>query len=371
MEHCAVASNVHPKATSVKSLYMQQGLSPVSFLSSHHHDLQATLMSGLESAHFLLHSLFKQESNPRFMSNDTALIAADAVSKLSDAVRMLGRKGHARVKRHPSKPEGFPPHVLEDRCVKNPHIDSEKIFCEPEGAAHIPSASQRALPQSFCELNPFVGPPLSLHEKGFDALINYHTHLLGQHIMQTPGPLNSTPSCLWGDGIANPLLSMDHSVSSARSFLSSVSMDGSLYNGKQFLCQPFPQLSEHISSSSMRSCSSRRDIAINRKCALSGRCHCSKRRKSRVRHVIKVPAMSNKLADIPPDDYSWRKYGQKPIKGSPYPRGYYKCSTLKGCPARKHVERARDEPTMLIVTYEGDHNHALLMPGGGRPGSHS
>lgn len=38
-------------------------------------------------------------------------------------------------------------------------------------------------------------------------------------------------------------------------------------------------------------------------------------------------------------------------------RGYYKCSTVRGCPARKHVERAHDEPTMLIVTYEGEHRH--------------
>ncbi|RWW07117.1 hypothetical protein BHE74_00015127 [Ensete ventricosum] len=113
-------------------------------------------------------------------------------------------------------------------------------------------------------------------------------------------------------------------------------------------------------------------------------------RKSRVKRTIRVPAVSSKLADIPPDEFSWRKYGQKPIKGSPYPRylrpflplicptdfhqtaavrsnprssrrgrlrGYYKCSTLRGCPARKHVERAPDDPTMLIVTYEGEHRH--------------
>ncbi|KAL0323043.1 UNVERIFIED_CONTAM: putative WRKY transcription factor 7 [Sesamum angustifolium] len=80
---------------------------------------------------------------------------------------------------------------------------------------------------------------------------------------------------------------------------------------------------------------------------------------SQEKRVVRVPAISMKMADIPPDDYSWRKYGQKPIKGSPHPRGYYKCSSVRGCPARKHVERALDDPTMLIVTYEGEHNHAL------------
>lgn len=76
-----------------------------------------------------------------------------------------------------------------------------------------------------------------------------------------------------------------------------------------------------------------------------------------MKKTIRVPAISSKIADIPPDEYSWRKYGQKPIKGSPYPRGYYKCSTMRGCPARKHVERATDDPSMLIVTYEGEHCH--------------
>lgn len=43
-------------------------------------------------------------------------------------------------------------------------------------------------------------------------------------------------------------------------------------------------------------------------------------RKLRIKRSIKVPAISNKISDIPPDEYSWRKYGQKPIKGSPHPR---------------------------------------------------
>lgn len=41
-------------------------------------------------------------------------------------------------------------------------------------------------------------------------------------------------------------------------------------------------------------------------------------------------------------------------------RGYYRCSTVKECPARKKVERAMDDPTMLIVTYEEDHRHEIL-----------
>ncbi|GFP81326.1 WRKY transcription factor 22 [Phtheirospermum japonicum] len=59
------------------------------------------------------------------------------------------------------------------------------------------------------------------------------------------------------------------------------------------------------------------------------------------------------------DVWSWRKYGQKPIKGSPYPRGYYRCSTSKGCLARKQVERNRSNPEMFIITYTAEHNHPM------------
>ncbi|KAL2496752.1 putative WRKY transcription factor 69 [Forsythia ovata] len=92
-----------------------------------------------------------------------------------------------------------------------------------------------------------------------------------------------------------------------------------------------------------------------------------KSRKGANKRVVTVPigdggdGCRSKGEVYPPSDsWSWRKYGQKPIKGSPYPRGYYRCSSSKGCPARKQVERSRLEPTMLLITYFCEHNHPLL-----------
>lgn len=76
-----------------------------------------------------------------------------------------------------------------------------------------------------------------------------------------------------------------------------------------------------------------------------------------IKDVEGLRLKADQISAPPSDSWAWRKYGQKPIKGSPYPRGYYRCSSSKGCPARKQVERSRADPKMLVVTYYCEHNH--------------
>lgn len=60
------------------------------------------------------------------------------------------------------------------------------------------------------------------------------------------------------------------------------------------------------------------------------------------------------------DGYNWRKYGQKQVKGSEYPRSYYKC-THPNCPVKKKVERSFDGQIAEIV-YKGEHSHSKPQP---------
>ncbi|XP_057984003.1 probable WRKY transcription factor 2 [Malania oleifera] len=55
------------------------------------------------------------------------------------------------------------------------------------------------------------------------------------------------------------------------------------------------------------------------------------------------------------DGYNWRKYGQKQVKGSEYPRSYYKC-THPNCQVKKKVERSHEGHITEII-YKGAHNH--------------
>ncbi|KDP37931.1 hypothetical protein JCGZ_04574 [Jatropha curcas] len=68
--------------------------------------------------------------------------------------------------------------------------------------------------------------------------------------------------------------------------------------------------------------------------------------------------MTKSEVDHLEDGYRWRKYGQKAVKNSPYPRSYYRCTTQK-CTVKKRVERSFQDPSIVITTYEGQHNHPI------------
>ncbi|XP_010505825.2 PREDICTED: WRKY transcription factor 55-like [Camelina sativa] len=74
--------------------------------------------------------------------------------------------------------------------------------------------------------------------------------------------------------------------------------------------------------------------------------------------TVLVAALRTGNTDMPPDDnHTWRKYGQKEILGSRFPRAYYRCTHQKlyNCPAKKQVQRLNDDPFTFRVTYRGSH----------------
>ncbi|EXB67429.1 putative WRKY transcription factor 20 [Morus notabilis] len=60
------------------------------------------------------------------------------------------------------------------------------------------------------------------------------------------------------------------------------------------------------------------------------------------------------------DGYNWRKYGQKHVKGSEFPRSYYKC-THPNCEVKKLFERSHDGQITEII-YKGTHDHPKPQP---------
>ncbi|KAM4086343.1 hypothetical protein ACJW30_10G094200 [Castanea mollissima] len=282
----------------------------------------------------------------RFMSNrpnhmDCSDLTDHTVAKFKKVISLLNRTGHARFRRGPFRPSASP--SSSDDSIFVPHSQTLNLAPTPSAPVVVPTTVSQI---SITAPPSYVSHPQSL-------------------------TLDFTkPNAFASNAKASELdyAKESFSVSSSSSFMSSaITGDGSVSNGKlgtSIFVSPAPAVSggkPPLSSAPYKKRCHEHEHEHSGKFSGSGsgsKCHCSKRRKNRVKRTIRVPAISSKIADIPPDEYSWRKYGQKPIKGSPYPRGYYKCSTIRGCPARKHVERAPDDPKMLIVTYEAEHRHS-------------
>ncbi|KAI8001002.1 WRKY transcription factor 28 [Camellia lanceoleosa] len=84
----------------------------------------------------------------------------------------------------------------------------------------------------------------------------------------------------------------------------------------------------------------------------------SKKKVEKIKREPRFAFMTKSEVDHLEDGYRWRKYGQKAVKNSPFPRSYYRCTTQK-CTVKKRVERSFQDPSTVITTYEGQHNHQI------------
>lgn len=340
-------------------------------------EIEVANKMAVESCHRVL-SLMAQPKD-QIQYRNMMVETGEAVSKFEKVVSLLNAGlGHARVRRVKNFHTPLPQHILLDSSVGRADCQPKALQLLSNDFRESPVLdlgsnlkSNLSLGNSSLDLSSNGKNPLQVSQQT-PPLSNYH--FLQQKYQLQQQQLKQQAEMMYRRSNSGISLNFDSStctptMSSSRSFMSSLSVDGSVANldGNAFHLIGASRSLDQSSYQHKRRCSAKGDDG-SVKCGSSGRCHCSKKRlmlvyilyltfywfaylllftasyccfsfstlnrKHRVKRSIKVPAISNKLADIPPDEYSWRKYGQKPIKGSPHPR-YIDCllyfETLLDC----------------------------------------
>ncbi|XP_059315710.1 probable WRKY transcription factor 41 [Lycium ferocissimum] len=144
------------------------------------------------------------------------------------------------------------------------------------------------------------------------------------------------------------------SYDKALSLLNGTALSGMISKGKKII-NPEPSSSTaKLQSPQLLADSSTKSYRRPRSCRRPSN---YRKRKMVPRRTEYVHARSGE--EVPPEDgYSWRKYGQKNILGTKYPREYYRCARrgLSNCGATKMVQKSETEPSVFEITYGESHS---------------
>ncbi|EEF33686.1 WRKY DNA-binding transcription factor 70 [Ricinus communis] len=74
-------------------------------------------------------------------------------------------------------------------------------------------------------------------------------------------------------------------------------------------------------------------------------------------------ALIRETSDLIDDGHAWRKYGQKVILNTKFPRNYFRCTHKydQGCQATKQVQKIEEDPPKYRTTYYGNHTCKNLL----------
>ncbi|XP_076914395.1 putative WRKY transcription factor 11 [Bidens hawaiensis] len=291
------------------------------------------------------------------------------------AVSAFKRSGHARFRRGPSVSKPSEGNLTEN---ESPERCTDKSITDVKADADAHNTHATA---SFQWMNLMKNESLeAVNEfstvKSVTAVnLNATASFQSMNIAKIESPAAFNECCtvksvaaVKADAETNNNINNNNKTVSYQSMNSSFvggSVEGSVSNGRQLsalgMVVPEPSFSSRkppLPSSHRKRLGTDTPSASLQGSGSRTACHCCKKRKTgSKREVRRIPIIGSKVESIPADDYSWKKYGEKKADGSPFPRVYYKCNSVKGCRARKCVEVALTNSKMLIVTYDGEHRH--------------
>lgn len=210
------------------------------------------------------------------------------------------------------------------------------------------SAFSDQIPVSFCSMQNMFEMPINEGEKGFMDLLGFQDQY-------------SYPGSIW-DLLQQPPLTMPQ-LPPLPLPLPLPSSASTVPESSEVVNTPATPNSSSISSSSAEAAND--DHQQQTKTVEEGEQDQEKTKKQQLKPKKKnqkkqreprFAFMTKSDVDHLDDGYRWRKYGQKAVKNSPFPRSYYRC-TSAACGVKKRVERSCDDPSTVVTTYEGTHTH--------------